>query len=49
MILTHDKATVGQRYSKKLTQFTMLNKLQDLLAFNINASLTRAALLLPFT
>jgi hypothetical protein len=27
----------------------MFNKVQDPLAFNINASLTRAAVLLPFT
>jgi hypothetical protein len=41
--------TVAQRSFQKLTQFTMLNKLQEPLAWNINASLTRAAVLLPFT
>jgi hypothetical protein len=37
-----------QRSSKKLTQFTMISKVQGPLSFNINASLT-AAVLLPFT
>jgi hypothetical protein len=41
--------TVGQRSFQKLTQFTMLNKVQGPLACTINASLTRAAVLLPFT
>jgi hypothetical protein len=41
--------TVAQRSFQKLAQFTMLNKLQEPLACNINASLTRAAVLLPFT
>jgi hypothetical protein len=49
MIFTNEKATVGQRSFQKLTQFTMLNKLQDPLACNINLSLTRDAMLLPFT
>jgi hypothetical protein len=40
---------VRQRSSEKLTQFLMLNKVQDPLAFNINACLTRAAVLLKFT
>jgi hypothetical protein len=40
---------VRQRSSWKLTQFTMLNKVQDPLAFTINASLPRAAVLLLFT
>jgi hypothetical protein len=35
--------TVAQRSFQKLTQFTMLNKLQEPLACNINASFTRAA------
>jgi hypothetical protein len=38
--------TIGQRSFQKLTQFTMLNKVQDPLACNINPSLTRAAVLL---
>jgi hypothetical protein len=38
--------TVGQRSFQKLTQFTMLNKVQCPLACNINASLTRAAVIL---
>jgi hypothetical protein len=33
----------------KLTKFTMLNKVQDPLAYKVNPSLTRAAVLLPFT
>jgi hypothetical protein len=41
--------TVGERSFQKLTQFTMLNKVQETLGFNINASLKRAAVLLPFT
>jgi hypothetical protein len=41
--------TVGQCSFQKLTQFTMLNKVQGPLACNIYASLTRAAVLLPFT
>jgi hypothetical protein len=41
--------TVGQQSFQKLTQFTMLKKVQGPLACNINASLTRAAVLLPFT
>jgi hypothetical protein len=41
--------TVGQRSFQKLTQFTMLNKVEDPLPFTINASLTRAAVLLLFT
>jgi hypothetical protein len=41
--------TVGQFSFQKLTQFTMLNKVQGPLACNIYASLTRAAVLLPFT
>jgi hypothetical protein len=40
---------VRQRSSSKLTQFTMLNKVQDPLACNINASLIRAAVVLQFT
>jgi hypothetical protein len=40
---------VNQRSSEKLTQFPMLNKVQDPLAFNINDHLTRAAVLLKFT
>jgi hypothetical protein len=44
------KTLTGRQCSfQMLTQFTMLNKVQDPLAFNINASLTRAAVLLPFT
>jgi hypothetical protein len=41
--------TVGQRPFQKLTQFTILYKVQGPLDCNINASLTRAAVLLPFT
>jgi hypothetical protein len=41
--------TVGQHSFQKLTQFTMLNKVQGPVAGNINASLARAAVLLPFT
>jgi hypothetical protein len=41
--------TVGQRSFQMLTHFTMLNKVQDPLFCNINASLTRFAVLLPFT
>jgi hypothetical protein len=41
--------TVAQHSFQKLTQLTMLNKLQEPLACNINASLTRAEVLLPFT
>jgi hypothetical protein len=41
--------TVGQRSFQKLTQFTILNKVQGPLDCNINASITRAAVLLPFT
>jgi hypothetical protein len=41
--------TVGQRSFQKLTQFTMLNKVQGPLACTINASLTGAAVLLAFT
>jgi hypothetical protein len=37
---------VRQRSFQKLTQFTMLNKVQDPLAFTINASLLRAAVFL---
>jgi hypothetical protein len=40
---------VRQRSSEKLTQFPMLNKVQDPRAFNISACLTRAAVLLKFT
>jgi hypothetical protein len=40
---------VRQRSSEKLTQFPMLKKVQDPLAFNINACLPRAAVLLKFT
>jgi hypothetical protein len=38
---------VRQHSFQKLTQFTMLNKVQDPLAFIINASLIRAAVF-PF-
>jgi hypothetical protein len=38
---------VRLRSFQKLTQFTMLNKVQDPLAFSINASLIRAAVF-PF-
>jgi hypothetical protein len=41
------KAT--QHSFQKLTEFTMLNKVQDPLACKINPSLTRAAVLHPFT
>jgi hypothetical protein len=41
--------TVAPSSFQKLTQFTVLNKLQEALACNINASLTWAAVLLPFT
>jgi hypothetical protein len=41
--------TVRQRSFQKLTQFTMLNKVKGPQACSINASLTRAAVLLPFT
>jgi hypothetical protein len=34
---------------QKLTEFTKLNKVKFPLAWNINASLIRAAVLLPFT
>jgi hypothetical protein len=38
----------GRQYSfKEQTEFTMLNKLMDPLASNINDSLTRATVLLP--
>jgi hypothetical protein len=40
---------VSQRSSSKLTQFTILKKVQGPLAWNIDASLRRAAVLLPFT
>jgi hypothetical protein len=40
---------VRQRSSLKFSHFLMLKKVQDPLAFNINASLKRAAVLLPFT
>jgi hypothetical protein len=40
---------VRQCFFQKLTQLTMLNILQVPLAWNIKASLTRAAVLLPFT
>jgi hypothetical protein len=40
---------VRQRSSSKLTQFTMLNKVQKALAGTINYSLIRAAVVLPFT
>jgi hypothetical protein len=39
---------VRQRSFQKLTQFTMLNKVQGPLACNINPSLTRATVLLLF-
>jgi hypothetical protein len=39
--------TLGQRSFQKITQFTMLNKVQGPLVCNINASLTRAAVLIP--
>jgi hypothetical protein len=40
----------GRQYSfKQLTQFTMLKKVLGCLASNINDSLTRATVLLPFT
>jgi hypothetical protein len=39
--------TVRQHSFQNLTQFSMLNKVQEPLACNINASLTRAAVLLP--
>jgi hypothetical protein len=38
-----------QYFFKKLTQFTVLNKVLDPLASNINDSLPRATVLLPFT
>jgi hypothetical protein len=41
--------TLGQHSFQKLTQFPMLNKVQGSVACNINASLARAAVLLPFT
>jgi hypothetical protein len=41
--------TVDQRSFQKVTQFTMLNKVKFPLAWNVNASLIRAAVLLPFT
>jgi hypothetical protein len=41
--------SVRQYSIKKLTQFTMLNKVLDPLASNINDSLTRATVFLPFT
>jgi hypothetical protein len=44
------KMMTGWQHSfQMLTQFTMLNKVQDPLASNINDSLTRAAVPLPFT
>jgi hypothetical protein len=53
--LTHSWCTspmkileVRQHSFQKLTQFTMLNKVQDPLAWNINPSLTRATVLLLF-
>jgi hypothetical protein len=40
----------GSQYSfQKLTQFTMINKVLHPLACNINDSLARATMLLPFT
>jgi hypothetical protein len=48
MSLTHEN-TDRQHSMQKLTQFTMLNKVQGPLAWNINASLTRPVVLLPFT
>jgi hypothetical protein len=41
--------TVGQHSFQKLTQFKMLNKVQGPVICNINASLARVAVLLPFT
>jgi hypothetical protein len=42
------KTLRGRLYSfKQLTQFTMLNKVLDSLASNINDSLTRGIVLLP--
>jgi hypothetical protein len=40
---------VRQHSYQKLTQFTMLNKVQDPLACKVNPSLTRAPMLFPFT
>jgi hypothetical protein len=41
--------TVRQHSFQNLTHFTMFNKVQEPLPCNIIASLTRAAVLLPFT
>jgi hypothetical protein len=44
------KTLTGRQYSfKQLTQITVLNKMLDPLASNINDSLSRATVLLPFT
>jgi hypothetical protein len=49
MILTQENAYITQHSFQKLPLFTMLNMVQDPLACKINASVTRAAVLLPFT
>jgi hypothetical protein len=44
------KTLRGRHYSfKQLNEFTLLNKLLDLLDSNINDSLTKATVLLLFT
>jgi hypothetical protein len=49
MFLTHENAERQAAFFAKLSQFSMVNKVLDPVDPNINDSLTRATVLLPFS